>query len=153
MVPLTGLTVLNYFNIIKISSLEKEAVKKDEMVSDVMVQMVIENYDINDCPFPMGFKIYDRETKEIQGAVVNNAYQLRHGFGTSTYFGQNDMDMSSNYGKQWYQNDLKVLEGPEMKRYVFDEDSDAGPGKWHKWWRNKNASPDVRYVRLYFLEI
>lgn len=152
-VPIAGLTVMNWVNFLKIRTLENDVEEKTELVNEVMLKVVMNNYDINDIPFPAGFKIYDRDKKIIRGAVVNNAYQLKHGFGTSTYFGQSDIKMDDVNGPQWMKNDLKVLEGAEMKVNKFVEGSNAGDGNWYKWWRNKNTSPKSRYVRLYFIEI
>lgn len=152
-VPIAGLTISNYVKDIKLDKLENEIEEKRNLVSEVMVNVTMSNYDIHDVPAPMGFKMYDNVTKRITGVVVNMAYRQKHGFGTSDYFGKSDINMDEVYGSQWYENDLKTLEGEEMKLNKFVEDSASGSGTWYKWWINKQGVDNPRYLRLYFIEL
>lgn len=117
---------MNWVNLIVISELRDKIEESEQLRVEALVEMVTNNYDINDNPLPMGFKIYDKETQKIRGAVVNNAYQLKYGFGTSNYFGQSDINMDTENGREWMQNDLMVLDSNEMQVHIFNENSTKG---------------------------
>ena len=129
-------------------TLEVQIREKNLLISEIMVKVSIDTYDIEDMPYPMGFKIFDPETKLFRMVRVNEPYRKKHGVSNARYFGKKDVDVDDVNGQAWYRNDLKVLKLPEKTPERFYEDSKQGIGSWRKWWVRKN---DNQY--LYFIEI
>ena len=131
-----------------IDSLNLEIKEKDLLISEIMVKVSIDSYDIEDVPFPMGYKVFDEETRLFRMVRVNNAYRKKYGVSNAKYFGKQDVNIDHIYGQQWYKNDLIVVKGLPMVAHRFYEDSPKGIFSWRKW---KVIKTEIEY--LYFIEI
>lgn len=132
----------------KIDSLIVEGIEKDLLISEIMVKVSIDSYDIEDVPFPMGYKVFDKEAKLFRMVRINSAYRRKYGVSNARYFGKQDESIDYVYGTQWYRNDLVVIKGLPMVAHRFYEDSSKGIFSWRKW---KVVKDEVEY--LYFIEI
>tara|TARA_R110002050_G_scaffold155055_2_gene283062 strand:+ start:6574 stop:7167 length:594 start_codon:yes stop_codon:yes gene_type:complete len=131
-----------------IDSLLLENQEKDLLISEIMVKVSIDSYDIEYVPFPMGYKVFDKETRLFRMVRVNNAYKRKYSVSNAKYFGKQDETIDYVYGTQWYRNDLVVIKGLPMVAHRFYEDSSKGIFSWRKW---KVVKDEVEY--LYFIEI
>ena len=128
--------------------LYSELQEKDLIISDIMVKVSIDTYDIEDVPFPMGYKVFEPLTQTFRMVRVNKAYKDRYGVSNTRYFGKQDVVFDEKNAPLWYKNDLKVIEGEPMKTFRFYEQSIIGIGSWRKW---KVVKGKDKY--LYFIEI
>lgn len=128
--------------------LEEELREKNLLLSEIMVRVSIDSYDIEDIPFPMGYKVFDSVERTFRMVRVNNAYKKKYSVSNARYFGQKDEKVDEVNSSIWLMNDLSVMESPEKTPFRFYEPSKLGIGSWRKWWLEKNGN---RY--LYFLEI
>ena len=129
-------------------ALNKELMDKNLIISDIMVKVSIDTYDIEDVPFPMGYKIYEPKTNTFRMVRVNNAYKDKYGVSNTMYFGNQDIVFDSENSPEWYKHDLQVISGEPMKPYKFYENSIKGVWSWRKWKVVKNND-----IFLYFIEI
>jgi hypothetical protein len=120
-------------------------------LDEIVVKVVSDNYDVNDIPMPMGYKIYDKERKSFTMVKVNNSYIDRYGISNIIYFGEEDKKIHKKYGEQYYNNDIKVINGQERIVWSFYENTSKDGneiGKFLKW---KITKGENEY--LYFLQV
>lgn len=104
--------------------------------NDILLNISLDNYTINDIKMPFCYQIYDDEIGMFRMVKFNNAYQEKYGDNPAEYFAKTNEEMRGFIGKQWEANNQKVLNngGPlEFTEPCILKDGTISNGKYIKW--------------------
>ena len=128
----------------KAEELENDNIELREVISDVVVKIANDTYDINDIPFPMWYKIYVQHDETFRMVKLNKAYREKYNISNVTYFGKSDKAVTAA-GVIYESNDRRVLESAVGEVvYVYEpytnQDGTQSVGKYAKWKVERNGN-------------
>lgn len=109
--------------------------------NDILINISMDNYNMNDVKLPMWFLIYDESIDDFRMVKFNKAYEKTYGNKPSDYFARTTKEVAGDIGEEWGVNNRSTLKSDGVKffyeRYI-DKEGKQGIGRFAKWIVKKN---------------
>lgn len=122
------------------TALDSERDENDKLratYNDILLNISLENYSINDIKLPFCYQVYDVNLGKFRMIKFNKAYEEKYGDNPSEYFAKTNEEVKGKIGKEW-ENNNHILLGSSGQPMQFREsavlkDGTVVRGKYIKW--------------------
>lgn len=121
----------------------KEVETLTETYNNVIINLSLDSYSINDIALPFWYKVYDAGADDFKMVRFNRAYEEKYGKTPQEYFAHPDPDVIGDIGDEYQTNDRKAFESGKIEifyeRYIDKETGEIKIGKFAKWRIDKTS--------------
>lgn len=137
-------------------ALNNERDENDELTAiynNILLDISMDNYNINDIKLPMWFLVYDADILDFRMVKFNKAYEKMYGKKPSEYFAKTTQSVAGDIGEEWAANNRETLRSEGVKffyeRYI-NKEGEQGIGRFAKWIVIKNERTYLYGIQIEF---
>lgn len=130
----------------------KEVETLTETYNNVLINLSLDSYSINDIALPFWYKIYDPKADDFKMVRFNRTYEEKYGRTPQEYFAHSDADVVGEIGEEYQANDRTAFNSGKIEifyeRYIDKDTGKIKIGKFAKWRVDKTSGSYLFGIQL-----